>query len=232
MIARRGVLVVLATGVVTLALGACGSRDSFRYKMVVEVDTPEGVKTGFAVREVYFSDRSGFPFGESRPQVKLKGEAVVVDLGGGQSLFALLTSAGGDVDYAARVADREGIWGGTQAGQIAQVWPRPAYPGKPDDHEDYKLGHAQQYPMLVRFRDPADPTSVEQVEAEALDAAFGPEVKLRRIAIEATKEPVTVEIAERLATIGIEPNHGLDRTLGETTKPTLAQKLGYSDFRR
>ncbi|MDP3550575.1 MAG: hypothetical protein Q8R81_09275, partial [Novosphingobium sp.] len=76
-----------------LSLAGCGNKETMRYKMTVEVETPEGLKTGFAVRELEFRDRSGFPLGESRPQIKLRGEAVAVDLGGGRTLFALLTGA-------------------------------------------------------------------------------------------------------------------------------------------
>lgn len=62
---------------------------SWRYKMTVTVETPEGVKTGFAVREVtVISVPQLTP--EMKPTVKLKGEAVVVDLGKRGLLFALL----------------------------------------------------------------------------------------------------------------------------------------------
>ncbi|MDP3550359.1 MAG: hypothetical protein Q8R81_08175, partial [Novosphingobium sp.] len=161
-----------------------------------------------AVRELEFRDRSGFPLGESRPQIKLRGEAVAVDLGGGRTLFALLTGANGDVDYAKRVADREGIWVGEPEGpyiqigtpkaRVVQIWPRPPYPGNLGDHEDQKRGHALQYPMLVTFQASNDPKTAMQIDPDNLAAIFGPGVRLRRIAIQATDEAVTVGIDMRL----------------------------------
>src|SRR4051812_15423843 len=82
------VLIVLAVGSVCAALPS-GSGDTFRYKMTVTVTTPEGDKTGSAVREV--SVTHGLHLTpEMQPAVHLKGEAVVVDLGSRGVLFALL----------------------------------------------------------------------------------------------------------------------------------------------
>jgi hypothetical protein len=52
MMARRGVLGLLAGGAVA-SLGGCGlfGGSSYRYKITAEVDTPEGMKTGYAVHE-------------------------------------------------------------------------------------------------------------------------------------------------------------------------------------
>jgi hypothetical protein len=52
--------------------------------------------------------------------------------------------------------------------------------------------------MLVRFRDPGDPATLEAVEPDALDRAFGPGVTLKAIKIQITDEPVTTGIKSRL----------------------------------
>jgi hypothetical protein len=52
--------------------------------------------------------------------------------------------------------------------------------------------------MLVRFRDIADPTSVEKVDPDNLAASFGEGVKLRRITVQLTDDPVTTGIEKRL----------------------------------
>jgi hypothetical protein len=202
MMARRGfgrAVLALLVGSAAAALSGCGSTDTLRYKMIVEVETPSSVKTGFAVREVAVRTPASMPMlGEDRGSTSVRGEAVAVDLPGGKTLFALLTGASGDVDYGARVADREGIWGGAQAGKLVQIWPRPPYPGSPKDHENYKRGHAMQYPMLVTFGDMADPKSVARVDPDNLAATFGPGVRLRRIMVAVTDEPVTTGIEKRL----------------------------------
>ena len=54
------------------------------------------------------------------------------------------------------------------------------------------------WPMLVTFRDVRDPTSVERVDPAALDKSFGPGVRLRRITVAVTDDPVTTGIEKRL----------------------------------
>lgn len=217
MMARRRILRLGLCA--ALSLAGCSNSETMRYKMTVDVETSEGLKTGYAVRELEFRDRSNFAFGESRPQVKLRGEAVAVDLGGGRTLFALLTGANGDVDYAKRVADREGIWVGEPEGpyiqigtpkaRVVQIWPRPPFPGRLDHPEDLKRGYAMQHPKLVTFRALDDPKTVILVDPDNLAATFGQGVHLKRITIAATDEPVTIGIEKRLPSYG--PNSGFDR---------------------
>jgi|AntRauTorcE11897_2_1112592.scaffolds.fasta_scaffold02754_1 hypothetical protein len=72
---------------VTACTFAGGSNGGYHYKVIVSVETPEGIVTGSAVREVSFSD--GIRLSESGPSIRPKGEAVVVDLGDRGVLFAL-----------------------------------------------------------------------------------------------------------------------------------------------
>ena len=53
-------------------------------------------------------------------------------------------------------------------------------------------------PMLVRFRDPSDPTSVERVDPADLAASFEPGVKSDRMIIEITDASVTKGIETAL----------------------------------
>lgn len=77
----------------------------FRYKMTVVVDTPEGIKTGAAVRQVKIY--TGWtPLPEMGPSIKIKGGAIVVDLGAnGVLICPLLGLRNGVVsaDYAYNV---------------------------------------------------------------------------------------------------------------------------------
>jgi hypothetical protein len=54
------------------------------------------------------------------------------------------------------------------------------------------------YPQLVHFRDSRDPKSVAAVDPAHLDAAFGPGVRLKRITVQVTGDPVTRGIEGRL----------------------------------
>ncbi len=200
MMTRRTAMELFATSAVTLALGACDSTKYRRYKMSIEVETPEGVKTGFAVREMGLSNNSVM-----RPAVgQLRGEAVAVDLIGGQTLFALLTGTHGDVDYAMQIGGRAEVWGKSPG--EPNKGPVELYPKAPDT---IGLKRSDPLPMLVRFRDISDPTSVERVDPDDLASSFGPGVWLKRITIEVTDDPVTTGIERRLGWL-TQPLKGYD----------------------
>lgn len=197
MMARR---TVLGFGLcVVLSLAGCGKKETMRYKMTVEVETPEGLKSGYAVREVVYDEGyQGPSIGESRPQWSVKGEAVAVDLGDSRTLFTLLTGGDGDVDYGARIYGRAletAPYPGDPDASFARAQSASLYPKAPST---YGLLNTNPLPMLVRFKDINDPKSVERVDPAALDKAFGAGVRLKRIVIEQTQEDVTVGIEKRL----------------------------------
>jgi len=187
-----------------LVLTACFGPDAtpdYRYRLTVEVETPEGLKTGSSVIEVRQSmGRPG-----SNPSGRMifrdvSGEAVAVDLPGGRTLFALLRS------------DSNNEW----ASQFMQTL-APEIEGEPwEEAFDNMLllegeivlprtfppvGHLDErsaYPMLVTFADLDDPTSVARVDPDDLAASFGEGVTLRQITVQLTDDPVTSGIEERL----------------------------------
>lgn len=54
------------------------------------------------------------------------------------------------------------------------------------------------YPMLVTFSDLGDPASVERVDPDDLAASFGDGVRLKRVTVQMTDDPVTTGITTRL----------------------------------
>ena len=206
MMARRGVLGILAGGAAALLSGCnpFGSNYSYRYKITVEVGTPQGLKSGYAVHETLVR-KHNFDFGGLGPyrEMRTRGEAVAVDLPGGQVLFALvprdtLVQSVLDPDWQNDwVASAQAISGGdTPQGPIAMTLTTPK--------ERYKSGQkivedVPSYAMLVRFRDINDPKTVEEVDPADLAASFGAGFTLKRITVEVTDEDVTVGIGERLA---------------------------------
>ncbi|WP_198507666.1 hypothetical protein [Qipengyuania seohaensis] len=201
-----------------LTLSACGSAHDgapdYRYRLTVEVDTPEGVRSGSSVIEVEQSmGRTAMSGFGKRINRRARGEAVSVDLPDGRTLFALLRSED-DVDWASVVMQ-------TAAPQIAgesfeekfdnmllikgeRVLPRywPPYPG----------GLViSGYPMLVTFEDLDDPTSVMRVDPDDLAATFGEGVSLKRITVAITQDPVTTGIEQRLVWLGQIKGMGLSR---------------------
>ncbi|MBV7257950.1 hypothetical protein KCG44_14290, partial [Pacificimonas sp. WHA3] len=128
------------------------------------------------------------------------GEAVVVDLPNGDTLFALLKAGQAfdaflpqiEADY-----DISGSCGGMRA--MAEGL----------SSRDYQaVIAAENYPKFVRFRDITDPTSIEPVDPDALAASFGEGYVLRQIAIHTTDQQVTRGIAKRLPSFG--PETGFD----------------------
>jgi hypothetical protein len=69
---------IAALGLPLLLAGCFGNRASFRYKLTLSVDTPEGVKTGFSVVEV---DAQDVVIPDRGTMSQATGEAVYVDLG-------------------------------------------------------------------------------------------------------------------------------------------------------
>lgn len=166
-----------------------------RYRLTLEVETNGQPVIGSGVIEVTRQDTTsiGAIGGVGH---KIKGEAVVVDLGERGLLLALLH--GREVRRAedesfppyvileafATVLDK-------RATVIEQM--RMLRARRPKADLPTRL-----LPMLVRFRDINNPTSVEKIDPDNLAAAFGPSVKLRRAAIEITEDAVTHGIARRL----------------------------------
>ena len=165
--------------------------------MTVEVETPRGLRSGSVVREVEQYIPPSIPMlGEDRGGFAVKGEAVAIDIGAGQTMFALLRSENGDVDYAATLPDRAlrsalmpGDPNARRSEKSAELWPVAP--------RTYKFANADRLPMLVKFVDINKPDTVEKVDANDLAKAFGAGVRLKRITISITDDPITFGIATR-----------------------------------
>ena len=216
-----GILLLLAAAVAA-ATGLTPITGTWRYKMTVEVETPEGLKTGSAVREVdvVLEPRPGYTPYPYHSVVKVKGEAVVVDLGKRGVLFALM-----DVDGSYQAVFR-------------------AFPGPPGltpqgvlyyrDLKNAKATLSKQYPTFVRFRDINDPKTVEVIypakdttvqnalgggpEKDFQDR-FGKGVKLKEVTIETTNDPVTVGITAILPWLLTRAQQHVKGYLGGSTTP-------------
>ncbi|MDP2206479.1 MAG: hypothetical protein Q8K65_09260 [Alphaproteobacteria bacterium] len=174
-----------------------------RYKMTVEVDTPEGIKAGFAVREISMVSRPMLLGVSNDTHVKLeKGEAVVVDLGQRGVLFATLGSA------------TDSVW------TLLNAFPSPCAEGAVSRcsvkyYSSLKVGEkaqlpARYYPMFVAFEDLNDPKSAKNVlemkscpdpatgipnnsrcvEKDRFEEIFGQGVRLRSVTVEVTDADV------------------------------------------
>ena len=110
------VLSALGWGYVQINYPTC----SFRYKLIAEVQTPDGLKTGSSVLEVTYSPQWG-PLVQGGRYDTLLGEATYVDLGHGKNLFMTL--------------------GTLDAAQSKESWDRPHTASslrEPSDYEKMK----------------------------------------------------------------------------------------------
>jgi hypothetical protein len=200
---------------------------TYRYRLTVEIDTPEGLRTGSSVIEVATHVASQYAIPEpGRVTWRVKGEAVAIGLPNGEVVFALLSLPGryeGAAGYAEVAFPQIGRKraGNYDRDTISRLIGQRGIGVVP----------AQYYPMLVRFTDIADPKTLEAVDPNDLAKSFGKGVKLRRIAVLITNDPVTDNIEQRLSwlrnfrnggKINGRPLFGYDKA-----KPDIA----YFDFR-
>ncbi len=167
-------------------------------RITIDVETPEGLKTGSSVHEVVFSLEPCPLCNTSGPKFRrhVRGEAVAVDLGERGTLFALLNGGGGNYPEADPVTPfileklfglkEDKDWRGAEAVRVL---------GRASGQADIPQNLL---PFMVRFRDLNDPKTVERVDPDNLAASFGPGVKLNKAMIEITRDSVTTRIGKRL----------------------------------
>lgn len=175
-----------------------------RYRLTLEAEVDGEPKAASAVREVTYTKQP--PLAAQRElSIGYRGEAIALDLGSRGTLFALLKegrdSRSGPEWIVLRAFDFDG--GGL---------PRPAEAGieqvsRLSGKRDLPL---DSLPLLVRFRDPSDLRTVEQINPFNIGERFGADTKLVRATLEivATSttfsssgmagEPITTGIEQKL----------------------------------
>ena len=148
------------------------NRPAHKYRLSVEVETPEGRKSASGVLAVH-PDRSY----SRRGQTRTLGDAVFVDLGQGKNLVALLAHIDNNklefdgINYVAlrayTAAQGKRVSFNAMSAQTGMV------PVK-----------AELVPVLVSFADPANPASARAVAPEDAEAALGKGYRLQGISAE------------------------------------------------
>lgn len=257
---RKFRLVALAMIVGVLPPGCASASDeagTYRYRLTVEVETPDGLKTGSSVFQIRGQEasKSAFP-SPGLLTYRIFGEAVAIELPHGRTLFALLKRPNGTSDDPAgyaRIAFGAPLFDSDSPRQVAEWLKRQhriavLQPGDlRDDTKSYtdgpntieRIGPApveplpRNYPMLVTFGHLNDPKTVVAVDARHLEQTFGPGYKLRRIATEITDAPVTRMLEKKLPWMKsfIETGGLLGgQQFNDNLKPE--RNLGYLDFVR
>lgn len=169
---------------------------TYRYKVIVEVETPEGLKTGSSVVEVHTNQYPGWLILSSSDvasEMKIKGEGTIVDITEGKTLFVLLNGA---------------VSEGRPHALIHSAIPVPSDEYKNDIRKFNKfygtLKDARgvlpkdKYPRMVYFEDINQPISVKKINQENFGEVFGEGVNIKQIIVESTNDELEWKIWERL----------------------------------
>lgn len=210
--------------------------NSFRYKVTVNVETPEGLKSGSAVREARIYQQP--EVGDSRPWTNVFGEAVVVDLGKRGVLFATL-----DTD------DHELVFSTFSEGRPSLTREGARY------YEQLKakaVVDPLNYPLLVAFKDIKDPKTItvaykpiKQLDnnkpgmqykivgvEDNMAELFGNGVRMKNITLEMTQESVTWNVRQFLPWLNsyYDKDFNGNKSIAITVSASLAEKFGSGYF--
>jgi hypothetical protein len=229
---RSSFLRLAVVAVVAFWLAGCGRSESFRYKLTLAVNTPDGVRKASSVVEVTFWDVS---FPAKGTMHKLRGEALYLDLGvSNRPLIALLThrlhlkygtairwgsEAGPDVSWLDK------LYGAVPSQDFLDDVPRIAAMRGP-----HKI-IPEDLPDLVTFTDPKDPSTVIEVNPNNLQATVGAGISWNEITLECSDQPITRSIEQKLPWLHeyFEKNLRLDGA-DHGAKQELANILSWPDF--
>ena len=180
---------------------------TWHQKLTVEVETPEGVKSGSAIVGINvkfgpsgLGDISGLTQG-------WHGEATIVDLDNGRYLFALL----GHPIYMAQGTFVKKVSNDPNY-KITDV--KEFYPKMQRIEGPVTVPRHRYFPLLVTFTDINDPASVVRIDPYDLESHFGAGVKLKAVTLEITTEPVTQD--------------GVEQVLGWLDDPKVMKNPGWS----
>ncbi|WP_246682581.1 hypothetical protein [Mesorhizobium sp. B3-2-1] len=153
-------------------------------KLVLEVDTPTGAKTGGSTVAIHAgTEPKWIPISAAGGiHSEVKGEASFVEVTPGKYLFAILNSAGRESStfLPQKSPDAYGELDTLVKLRETRVVPR------------------NKYPDFMTFDDVSDPTSVKRVDPNNLAATFGPGTNLKRITLTITDEAVTDGPVEKI----------------------------------
>jgi hypothetical protein len=212
-----------------LGLAGCGRSESFRYKLTLAVNTPDGVKRGSSVTEWVFWEVSIPARGTPH---KLRGEALYLDLGpGARPLIALLTN---------HLHPKHGVvhWDWPNDDLFDRLYGRPLANFMDEIARVARIRGPRritpaELPDLVTFADVNDPKSVIEVDPNDLQATLGPNITWNEITLEMTDEPVSKGIELKLPWLPayFQKNLRLDGAeYGMKAENPLANSLTWSDF--
>lgn len=227
---RRQFLTTSAFGLGLAPLSGCAfiprHFGTYRFRLTIDIDTPEGVKSGSSVMEVSYGVTGDNIGVGPRAHSDLKGEAVFVDLGGGKHIVAIHTMGasgfGGNsvsqVPYVATLGEAgfqelekgRRLEGG---GDLAPPWvPTLVTFFNPADEKTAKVVYATEIERIPRFDSKGQLVGEKLgkpiVSVDEIEATFGPGYRFRRARVDIVRRGIwplnAIGILGEPITVGIE----------------------------
>ena len=163
---------------------------TYRYRMTVDIDAKGKLYSSSSVIQVVVSTQPHRLLPVTPITTRTTGEAVFVDLGEGRNIIALLATGdlARNVDYPAQIVPRHFGLARNRDEDIARY----------SNLEGRWTLAEPEMPSFVTFENLNDPKTAKLVAPSELESAFGPDVRLKSVAIELTSAPITYGLLVRL----------------------------------
>lgn len=186
---RKVALIVAAVAAVLFGGWVWYAQPDHHYRLTIEVETPDGMKSASSVLAMYLHDATwGLP--EARGlRAALKGDAVFLDLGHGRNVVALLAHG----PKAENVVKMLGLDAASfaRAGQQSEWY-------EIKDLKGIAAVPADLIPTLVTIPDVNDPESTRVIAPDDFASVFGPGYRFKGATVEIVRGPRTRGIAQRI----------------------------------
>jgi hypothetical protein len=215
----------------------------WRYRYTIDIETPEGIKSGITVREVFFPPADKNIYVGSNKGVA-RGEAVYIDLGQRGVVFAIMQDT-------ANARNRFKSLVQTVFPTVPKVYDQERYQEVLKHYHNLRgvKGDVppRNYPMFVHFKDLNDPQSIElvyerkrgsrrdmeQVDADRFEEVFGEGVRIKNITMEMTDEPLEWKLENKLRWIESMSEKDITQALRKASpRIHMINSIGHYVFRQ
>jgi len=190
---RRLGIIAAVVGLGLVGLWAIFQPYTYRYRLTIEVMTPDGLRSGSSVLEVRSSETTVGLIEMRGVRNALRGEAVFVDLGQGRNLIAVL---GGGADASNETTMFRMPVIAFELEKLSWEEQQAAFMGRLTGKRAHVPGHT--LPALVTVFDVNDPKTARVVDPFNLQGVFGIGFALNGARIEITKDNVAKGLQNRL----------------------------------
>lgn len=166
---------------------------SYRYRLKVELQTPDGLQTGESIIETRFQDNRGSNFGfvESRLlKISVKGQATAIKIGNRTLVAAMIVGpfGGRDAQFKTVVPETLGVrWSGPldETRAAVEKAKREAVPREVPRDE---------WPTFIVFENQYDPATARVVHPDEIVEVFGRGYSVQSVKIDFTNDPINDNI--------------------------------------